>query len=284
MRREKLLKSLLLGIPGALLILLSATFFKEPPLLSRALVMTGVITMFSPPLLVWYWEHRYVKALENNFIAFLRDFAEAIKGGMNIPLALRHVSRNDYGNLTPYVKKMAAQIEWGIPLHDILLKFSRKVDSPMIKRCVSSIVESHLYGGNIASVMEALGHTTLEIEKLRSERKAFMQGQVTTGYMIFFVFLGIIVGMEKFLLPSFVSNIGGGGILGGVGLGGEAIAPVNAEEIVKQLRPVFAHLVMMQAIFSGLAIGKMSEGRLAGGVRHVFILLTISLIFILVAG
>jgi len=42
----------------------------------------------------------------------VRYLVGAIKSGMPISKAIIHVSKTDFGDLSPYVKKLANQIEW----------------------------------------------------------------------------------------------------------------------------------------------------------------------------
>ncbi|MDI6806801.1 MAG: type II secretion system F family protein [Candidatus Aenigmarchaeota archaeon] len=271
-------KILLLALGGLIalpIFLVNFLFLREVTTTFYLLNFIAALTIGLPLIISIYIEHMKLKKLEENFTTFLRDFTEAVRAGMTIPFALKHVSRNDYGPLSKYVRKMSAQLDWGIPLHTVLSKFSEECESRLIGRTISSVVESHAYGGSLTDVMEALSATVVEVEKLRAERRLFIQSQMMTGYIIFFVFLGVIIGLEKFLIPS-LAQVGGAAPLPGI----EAVSP---EIMTTEYKIIFRNLVILQGIFAGLIIGKMAEGEVIVGIKHsVFLVLIGSLVFLVV--
>jgi len=214
-----------------------------------------------------------VKSLEEMFTVFLRDLVEAVRGGLVLPQAFKRVSKNDYGPLTPYVKKMAARVDWGIPVEKILFNFSKETGSKLIGRVISSVIESHRAGGNLTDVLEALGNTAVEVERLRAERRLYLQSQVITGYIVFFVFLGVMIGLKKFLLPSLTEL--------SVGAAPPAIKPTL---IAKEYTGMFQNLIVIQGFFAGLIVGKMAEGQVWAGVKHSLIMMVIGIAAYLIFG
>jgi pilus assembly protein TadC len=271
-------KFLLLGIFAAIpLAIVNFIFFINSTTTFYVLNFLAVLVAALPLLLVLYLKHRRIKNLEENFTTFLRDFTEAVRGGMTIPFALKHISRNDYGPLSRYVKKMAAQLEWGIPLHIALTKFSEECESKLISRTISAVVESHAYGGSLTDVMEALSATVIEVEKLRAERRLFMQSQMTTGYIIFFVFLGVMVGLEKFLIPSLIGVTTEAPVIPGT-------SKISPELMETEYKIVFRNLIILQGIFAGLTVGKMAEGEIVAGIKHAVFLVLVGLLVFLFIG
>lgn len=214
--------------------------------------------ILGPSLLYKYREYKRKKEIERRFTDFLRDVVQNTRAGMSLPQSIKSTTKNDYGPLTPYVKTMGYQIDWGLPFEEILEKFANNVESQVLRRTVSTIRETHRSGGNISDVLEAVSESILQIEKIRKERKSQIYGQILTGYTIFFVFLGIIVGLQLFLIPSFTRTTGLGGVM----------EKAKVEDLQSLYRTMFEHLIVIQGVFSGLAIGKMAEGSIVGGLKH----------------
>jgi flagellar protein FlaJ len=82
-----------------------------------------------------------------------------------------------------------------------------------------------------------------------------------TGYIVFFVFLAVIVGLQKFLVPS-LSQVSSESI-GLSGMGGS----VNPN-IASEYSTIFRNLILIQGGFAGLAVGKMAEGSEVSGLKH----------------
>lgn len=224
----------------------------------------GLIVIIGPILIKKYIQYSKQQELEDEFPNFLRDVVEGVRAGMPLPQAIQNTSNNNYGQLTPYVKDMSAKLEWGIPFEKAVLQFGKNTKSPIVQRSINTIIQTYQAGGDVGGVLEAVGNNLEEIRKLRKERRSQIYSEMVTGYIIYFVFLGVLVVLIRFLLPS-LSFQGDIGPLQGSGL--------SPEELLTTYRSVFRFLVIIQSIFSGLVIGRLSEGELKAGAKHVGILL-----------
>ncbi len=110
------------------------------------------------------------------------------------------ISSENYGSLTPYVKKLANQIEWGYPLHDALVVFSRDTKNVVINKAVAIVIQAEKSGGNMGTVLQEITRSVVEIKKIKEERKSNAYTQVVQGYIIFFIFIAIMLVLQK--LPS----------------------------------------------------------------------------------
>lgn len=231
-------------------------------------------TMIIMPIVLWkYIAYRNIKIIEELFPVFLRDLIESMRGGMTIEQAMKALKRNDYRKLNPYVRRMAAQLDWSIPPETVLSRFANSTKSGLIKRTISSVIESHRFGGNLTDTLEALNNASVEVDRLKAERSIYLYSQVMTGYIIFFVFIGVIIAMGKFLIPT-LSNVNIVGV--------ESATP--QPNLTEGYRTLFRNLILIQGLFAGLSVGKMSEGTLISGVKHSLIMIVIGLIVFMIAG
>ncbi len=215
----------------------------------------GGVIIIAVPLLAKYFYYSRTKKIESTFPQFLRDVTENIEVGMTLPQAIRTTTNNDYGDLTHHVKEISAKISWGIPFEKVLIDFSDKINSVSLRRTIQTIIEAHRSGGKIGPVLETTGESLRELERIKKQRAISVYSQMVTSYMIFFIFLGVMVGMSSFLIPAFRFEQG-------------VVNPQLFDEI-------FNSLVVIQGLFAGLAIGKMAEGTLFAGVKHSVVLVVI---------
>lgn len=261
---------------GILVIVNFVVFISDVQIFSVINIIAGFVFVM-PIILVRYNKYTASKKLEELFPVFLRDFVEAIRGGMTVPQAFKTIQKNDYKSLNPYIKKMSAQMDWGVPVDKVLLKFAQNTKSKLISRVVSSVVESHRYGGNLADTFDALSNTSLEVDRLRQERKLYLNSQMMTGYIVFFVFLAVIIGLQTFLVPSLAQvNTQDSGLSG---LGGNANPNIAAE-----YSDIFRNLILLQGGFAGLAVGKMAEGSTVSGLKHSMIMMVIGFLVFTLAN
>jgi len=274
MRIEKkyLILTILNTFIAVCIILINFLFLKEIPNIFPVINIFAFMLAVLPIVLWRYLEYRKLKIVESVFPNFLRDFIELMRGGMTVEQAMKNLRKNDYKELNPYVKKMAAQLDWGIPVEKVLINFAKSTKSKMIERTISSVIESHRFGGNLTDTLEALSNASVEVQRLKTERVMYLYSQVTTGYIIFFVFLGVMIAMEKFLIPS-LSTISVEGVTG---------AP--KESLVGEYRDLFRNLILIQGLFAGLSVGKMAEGKIISGVKHSLIMMVVGLIVFTIVG
>ncbi len=212
---------------------------------------------------------------EEMFLEFARNLVESVKTGTPINKAIINVRNKPYGVLSEHVRKLANQIYMGIPLNRALQTFAKDVNNPTISRALILIGQAERSGGEIGGVLESVTDAVTMVDKLKKERKAVISSLVVQGYIIFFVFIIIILVLQFQIIPSLagvtVGEVGAAptGIavgLGGLGAGG---APIDPEEVSS----AFVYLLMAQGFFSGLVIGKLSEGKIKAGAKHSFILM-----------
>lgn len=257
------------AVVTSLIFVIDLLLFIDELQIFSSIAILAILTFAFPIMLFFYTTYRKKKEVEEMFPVFLRDFVESIRGGMTLPQSFKSLRKNDYKSLTPYIKKIAAQLDWGIPVETVLLNFSKQSESKLISRIISSVVESHRFGGNFTDTFEALSNTALEVERLRTERRLYLQSQMMTGYIIFFVFLVVIIGLGKFLVPSLTQ-------ISTASLGGSVTQ--NPQNLADQYKVIFRNLILLQGLFAGLAVGKMAEGSTISGAKHSMFMMIIGLI------
>lgn len=236
------------------------SLFSATPQTFAALNGLAVAIALGIPVYVRYREYTMAKEIEHMFPAFMRDITENINVGMSLTKAIRTASANDYGFLTPYVRDIAAKVDWGITFEKVLTDFAAKTKSSVIGRAVKGIIEAHRSGGTIGTVLQAMTASINELERIRKERATRIYSQMVTGYFIYFLFLGIMLAMAKLLIPILTFQMAGA---------------TGTADISRVFTETFRSLVVIQGIFAGLGIGKMSEGTITAGFKHAFVLTVI---------
>ena len=101
---------------GIALIAVNNIFISDVfPIVVPILNVIGALIIIIPPFIFLYSRYKTNKEIEEQFMVFISDITEAIDSGMTLPLAIKHVSKKSYGAFTPYVKELAAKVDWGIP-------------------------------------------------------------------------------------------------------------------------------------------------------------------------
>jgi flagellar protein FlaJ len=238
------------------IVLLLASFFYVSGSFAVVLNVTAFILIFGVPIGYNYYESERIKDIEKNFPSWLSDVARNIRSGMTLSEAIVKTKENRYGAFSKILERAIMKLAWNASLEDILSDMRKHCKSKLVSEAITSIIEANRSGGRIAEMLEGVSKSTSEINKLNEERRSLIQSSVMNGYIIFIVFLVVIVILKTYLVPMLSTTEGG--------------AAIRYETIF--------HLVIIQSIFSGLIIGKMSEGKVTSGLKHSLALFLMSYI------
>ena len=217
------------------------------------LIFTGVFGVYE------FLHLRAIRKIDARFPDFVRDLAESRRAGMTFTKAIMYASKGNYGVLTPEIQKIARQISWGSSVDNALNAFAKRVNTRLIRRTISLIIEASRSGGNVADVLDAASNDARELKHIDSERRASMLSYVAVIYVGMGVFLMILMVLTSQLIPAMIDE-------------DNFISEKAAYE-------VFYYGSLIQSIGMGLVAGVFEEGEFIAGVKHIFIMLMISWVF-----
>jgi flagellar protein FlaJ len=220
-------------------------------------VFFAVIIAVFPSAVLNYVDYTWRKAIDEHLPDLFRSIIQAQETGMTLPQALEETAKRDYGPLTAELRKMNAQISWGMSFEDALLALGNRANTVLVQRTVPMIIEASRSGGRVEKVFDPMGkfiQTTLLLEK---ERRTQARPYIAIIYVSFFVFLFTIILLFKSLFVS----VEGSPLLG--------TAVMSSSE----MEETFFRMTLIQAFFGGLVAGKMGEGTINAGLKHSLIMM-----------
>jgi len=229
-------------------------------------------------------KEKHIREIETRLPDFLRDVAEAGRFGMTLADAIVVASSGRYGRLTPEIKKMAAQIEWGVPASQAIRLFSERVKTPLVIRMTSIIMKANDAGGNVADVLSMVSHDAKETILTQEERAVTMQTYVLVVYIAFFVFIATILILQGQFLPK-MEEAGQQVSESAADAGIEDIPGVSIQtDIIPTIVFIFLLSVMVHAIGDGILAGVIQNGSIPIGMRHSFIMLIAGFVSLRIIG
>jgi len=271
----KLKKMHWFGIVASLVIItFDLIFFRnnDQMLLFLLGIAAGVLAL--PFIIALSLENRNEQRISSMFLEFSRNLAESAATGTPISKGIINMRKKNFGLLNPHVLKLANQIELGISVERALQTFADDLGSPAVQRAISLMKEAEKSGGEIDYILDSTAKSISEIEKLKKERKTVIYNLVVQGYIIFFIFIGIVLVMEFRIIPLTEGISDLGALTGGF----QNIQDIDIGESdsfdPEDFTKPFLYLLLAQGLFVGLVIGKLTEGSLKKGLKHSFILMT----------
>ncbi len=228
------------------------------------------LSLFAMTIVPAFYSTRYSRekrGLEKALPDFIRDMAEGRKIGLPPETAIEQLAAKNYGTLSKHVKKMGAQISWGLDLHKIVKTFISEVHSWVTKTVGVLIVEVVDVGGGTVRSFSDMADFTRRINDIEDEKRGALR-----PYILVMYFAGIIVVVTTFLMAFLLSQA----------LTGGPASPV----VFQSLEPGVVDLLFTASIFEGWVVGmvagKMGGGNVSDGFKHALILVGISLVTIIV--
>ncbi len=235
----------------------------------------GLITAIGP---IGFYNHikaKKKKIIEEKLPDFLREISSSTASGMTIFDAIITSSMGEHGSLTPELEMMASQLTWGLPVNEALENFAKRINTPAIKRIVVTINKALEIGGNTASVFEAAAREIDQVKLVEEQRRAEMSLYAMVIFVSYFVFLAVILIIDKTIFAAIFDLQDkmptGGGNIGNLGFG---ISKINPQA----LKEVFFTFVLVQSTGGGLLGGFMMDGKISSGVRFAFALILVSFV------
>lgn len=262
---------------GIIIVFTDVLFFRGATDRNLFVFLLGLaLASVSMPFIIGItFENKRDQQIGEMFLEFSRNLAESVATGTPVSKSIINMRSKNYGPLTPYIQKLGNQIALGIPVNRALQTFSYEVDNPIVTRAVTLISEAEKAGGDIDFILESAAKSISEVEKLKKERKSAVYSLVMQGYIIFFIFIGIMLVMEYKILPL----TAGIGQFGGLNLNVQKLQNIDVKNLQvnektqsQDLAAPFFYLLLSQGFFAGLVIGKLTEGSVKFGIKHSFIL------------
>jgi archaeal flagellar protein FlaJ len=235
----------------------------------------GTLAILGPYGFLESAKYRKIQRIESRLPDFLRDVAEAGRFGMTLPDAIIVASKGRYDLLTGEIKKMASQLEWGVPVATALTLFKERVNTPLVNRTVSIIIKANEAGGNVADVLSMVARDTRDVQITTQERQITMLTYLTVIFISFYVFLVTIYIMAAVFLPQMITA--GSGI-SNVGSGAGTAISLNFSAI-PELFLAFLVAVIVHAVGDGIMGGVIINGRMSEGFQYATVMLASGWLF-----
>lgn len=235
----------------------------------------GILAAVIPMTLLQLKEVQRKDGIDRHLPLFLLSMVSSIQSGSNLIQAIQMVPERNMGNLGPLLKNLKANISWGMPISEAFDNFAKRAGTRMAKRVIVLLDIAFKNGGNVSENLETIQKYVTELRNLEKERKSALQPYTYTIYISFAVFIAISVilssqfftqieSVKQLLVTTHVTNANVFSALSGVD--------------VAQVDSLLLNMAIIEAIFGGLAAGKIGTGSYVSGIKHVVVMIVIAVI------
>jgi len=240
-------------------------------------VIFGILISVVPVTLLQLKEVQRKDSIDRNLPLFLLALSSAVQSGANLIRAIEQTADRNMGALTPELKNLRANISWGLPMEDAFENFAQRTGTKMSKRVVVLLEMALKIGGDIRSNLEMIQKHVTELQNIEKERKSSLAPYTYTIYISFAVFLGISVILSSQFFSEFevVQEM----LLEtpGAAEGGGTFTSIASLDI-EALNTILFNMSIIEAVFGGLAAGKIGGGSYVGGIKHIVIMIVMAVV------
>ncbi|MCX6706733.1 MAG: hypothetical protein NT001_01170 [Candidatus Woesearchaeota archaeon] len=165
----------------------------------------------------------------------------------------------------------------GEDVDEALREFTKKYDSPILRRSFDLIIEGMKSGGRIVYLIDKVIEDINEAKMLKKEMSASV-----TSYVIFITFIVLVIAPGLFALSyqlltivsSFAGKLGGSsGAVSSMPIKFSAVS-INPDDFINFARMCVAII----AVFSSIIISLISRGDIKSGIKYIPVFLIVSLV------
>ena len=239
-------------------------------------IVFSLLAAIVPLALLQLKEVHRRESIDKHLPLFLLALVSSVRSGSNLIKALEHTANRNMGALTAELKNLRANISWGMPIDDALENFAQRAHTRTSRRVVILLEMAIKIGGDVATNLDMIHKHVTELANIEKERKSSLAPYTYTIYIAFAVFIGIsvILSSQFFTEIEKVQEMLAG--MDAAEGGGMFVSLVDMD--LQELNAILFNMAIIEAVFGGLAAGKIGTGSFVAGIKHIVIMVVIAVI------
>ena len=276
--KSSILKTIVFSLIASISVLSMSFFFSEysdSSTIRDVGLIFGIMVGIIPLTIHQLREVQRKDNIDRNLPVFLLALLSSVQSGANLIKAIEQAGERNLGALTPELKNLRANISWGIPIEDAFEHFAERTGTRVARRVTVLLEMAMKIGGDVSENLEMIQKHVSEMQNIEKSRKSALAPYTYTIYISFFVFLAVAV----LLTTSFFTEIEKvqDGLLAS-GSGTEGLFGSLASMEIDKLESALFNMAIIEALFGGLAAGKIGAGSYVAGTKHVVAMIVVAVI------
>ena len=213
--------------------------------------------------------------IDRNMPMFLLALLSSVQSGANLIKAIEQAAERNLGALSPELKNLKANLSWGTPMEEAFENFAERTGTRVARRVTVLLEMAMKIGGDVTENLEMIQKHVSEMQNIEKGRKSALQPYTYTIWIAFGVFLAVSV----LLTTSFFSEMEKvqEGLLAS-GSGTDGLFGSMASMDIGAMESALFNMAIIEAVFGGLAAGKIGSGSYVAGTKHVVGMIVIAVI------
>jgi tight adherence protein B len=166
----------------------------------------AVIGFFAPVIYLKMRIRSRVKAFVNQLGDTISLMSNSLRAGYSLLQTMEMVSRESPPPISDEFRRVVHEVGLGINTQEAMAHLLRRIPSDDLDLLISAINIQHEVGGNLAQILDVIGHTIRERVRIKGEINVLTAQQSISGYVI--TALPVVLGLALFLIsPDYISKM-----------------------------------------------------------------------------
>jgi tight adherence protein B len=158
----------------------------------------GVVGFFAPRIYVGQRQKRRLNAFNDQLGDTITLLANSLRSGYTIVQSMDTVAQQLPDPIAGEFRRVTQEIALGLHYEEALNNMLRRMPSDDLDLLITAINIQGRVGGNLAEILDTIGHTIRERVRIKGEIRVLTAQQMISGYVL--TFLPIALGLILFLI------------------------------------------------------------------------------------
>jgi tight adherence protein B len=158
----------------------------------------GVVGFFIPRIYVRIRQNRRLNTFNDQLGDTITLLANSLRSGFSIVQSMETVSRQLPDPMATEFHRVTQEIALGLHYEQALNNMLRRVPSEDLDLMITAINIQSKVGGNLAEILDTIGHTIRERVRIKGEIRVLTAQQMISGYIL--TALPIVLGLVLYLI------------------------------------------------------------------------------------
>ncbi len=176
-------------------------------LFHRSLLMgiaAGVAGFYAPSIYVKIQQQRRLNAFNSQLGDAINLLANSLRSGYSMLQSMETVAKELPAPISIEFSRVVREVGLGLSNEQAMNNMLRRIQSDDLDLMITAINVQHEVGGNLAEILEVIGHTIRERVRIKGEIRVLTAQGMISGYII--SFLPIALGLILYLMnPDYIA-------------------------------------------------------------------------------
>ena len=169
-------------------------------------VVGGVLGFMIPRLLLRFRQARRVNAFNNQLGDTITLLANSLRSGYSLLQSMEMVAREVSPPMAEEFDRVTREIGLGLSTQEALQNLLRRITSDDLDMMITAINIQHEVGGNLAEILDTIGHTIRERVRIQGEIRTLTAMARYSGYVVSILPLAV-AGVVFIMSPDYMSTL-----------------------------------------------------------------------------